>query len=172
MPTGQLVSLIILVVFIFGAFYARHIILQKVSGHSNTRVRFRNRNITMLDRFAVSKDKSFCLVEGAGKVYLVAMTNHMITLLDTYEAAEFIESAVQPRDNAKIPVNNSFKGRMTRSLASFMAKRMGRTIEFDDSAETSGSSFAETMKSATEKDSEAECVSSELNPSDDSEDRA
>lgn len=47
------------------------------------------RNIRIHDRFALSKDKSFCLVEVKGKVYLVAVTSRSVTLLDTLSAEEF-----------------------------------------------------------------------------------
>ena len=155
MPPGQVVSLIIVVVFIFGAFYARHLILQRMSGHSNIRAGFGNRKIAVLDRFAISRDKSFCIVEVAGKIYLVAMTNQAVTLLDTFDAAEFEQASAESRaaSPVKVPAGNSLKDRMTRSLAGFMARRMGRTIEFEDSADKNESSFAETMRAASNTDS-------------------
>jgi flagellar biogenesis protein FliO len=47
------------------------------------------RSIKLRDRFSVSKDKSFCLIEVKDKVYLVAMTNQTVTLLDTLDIEAF-----------------------------------------------------------------------------------
>ena len=171
MPPGQIFSVIVVVVFILGAFYARHIILQKVSGHSSSRGRFKNRNITIIDRFAISKDNSFCLVEVTGKVYFVAMTNQSITLLDTFEAAAFAETDEESRNTTviKVPADDTLKNRMTRSLAGFMAKRMGKTLKFESSADESGANFADTMKAANDKDSSGVSENPVAEPPDDPE---
>jgi flagellar biogenesis protein FliO len=49
------------------------------------------KNIWIRERFALSKDKSFCLLEVQGKVYLIAVTNQAVSLIDTYDAALFSE---------------------------------------------------------------------------------
>jgi flagellar biogenesis protein FliO len=140
MPAGQMISLIIVVAFIFFAFWLRSFILKRVSGQSRGRF---GRNVSVLENFAIARDKSFCLIEVAGKVYLVAFTSHTVTLLDTLDAAEFSESAAQFQDkninsrgfsgpmSSKMPTGNSLYARMTRSLARFLAHRMGREDEFE-----------------------------------------
>ena len=173
-PTRQVVSLILVVVIIFGAFYIRHLILRRVSGHGKTRNIFKNRNIAVIDRFSIAKDKSFCLVEVAGNIYFVAMTNNAITLLDKLDSDAFAKASEETRDTGamKIPVGNSLKDRMTRGLAVFIAKRMGRTLEFEDEPAANNSTFAETMKSTSEKDAASDSAAPAENISDCPEDKA
>ena len=123
------------VIIIVAAYYVTYFIGVKSSGAS----RGRNRNINLLDRFSISKDKSFCLVEIAGKVYVVAVTNQSMTLLDTLDAATFAGTAAE-RGGAspwQVPGGRSAQGgrgapggkytaRMTNRLASFIAARMGK----------------------------------------------
>ena len=137
MPPGQIFSLIVVVLFIFGLFYLRAYILKKASGRSWGRLG--TKNIIILEQFAIARDKTFCLVEVAGKVYLVALTNHTATLLDTYDAADIEEAAAMRLDKNNtetsnrwegIPTGNSPYARMTRRLARFFAARMGKSDEF------------------------------------------
>ena len=169
MQAGQVVSLIIVVAFIFGAFYARHYILRRMSGHGT--VRARNKSIAILDSFAISRDKSFVVLEIAGRVYIVAMTNQSATLLDALDAAAFSKAAAESRDRnaqekkpVKVPAGNSLYARMTRSLARFMAARMGRTLEFEDDDADAAPDFSETMKTASAKDNTAGAEVTEENP--------
>ena len=177
MQAGQVVSLVIVVAFIFGAFYLRHYILRRMSGHGS--VGARNKNIAIVDRFAISRDKSFVLVEIAGKVYVVAMTNQSATLLDTLDAAAFSEAAAASRERntpaknvviAKGPKGNSLYARMTRSLTRFLAARMGKTIVFEDESPPAGSEFAKTMNASRKKDSTADSSEAGEDISNDSED--
>ncbi|MDR0904980.1 MAG: flagellar biosynthetic protein FliO [Oscillospiraceae bacterium] len=69
------------------------------------------RDIRVRDRFAITKDKSFVLVQSHGRVYFVALTNNGATLLDTYDAEEFTEA-----DNARTTM--SFKDAFAASLLS------------------------------------------------------
>jgi flagellar biogenesis protein FliO len=59
---------------------------------SHTQKTRSGKNIWIRERFALSKDKSFYLIEVQGKVYLVAVANQAITLIDTYDAALFTDS--------------------------------------------------------------------------------
>jgi len=141
MPAGQIFSLILVVAFIFGAFYLRAYILKKASGQSWGRLG--TKNIIILERFAIAKDKIFCLAEVAGKVYFVIFTDHNVTLVDSYDAAAFSEAAAASLDKdtssvnsgqinpVKIPAGNSLYARMTRSLARFIAAKTGREADFE-----------------------------------------
>ena len=177
MQAGQVVSLIIVVAFIFGAFYVRHYILRKMSGHGS--IRAKNKNIAVLDSFAISRDKSFVLVEVAGKVYVVAMTNQSATLLDTLDSAVLAQAAAESRDAstpekrvAKWPKGNSLYARMTRSLARFIAARMGRTLVFEEDGIEEGSEFAKTMKATKKKKSIADNANGVENTNDNPEGEA
>ena len=111
------------IVIIIAAYYVTYFIGIKSSGAS----RGRNRNINLLDRFSISKDKSFCLVEIAGKVYVVAVTNQSMTLLDTLDAATFAENAAERGGASSWQApGGKYSARMTGKLASFLAARMGR----------------------------------------------
>jgi len=143
-PFQVVITLVGIVIIILACYYVTYYIGVKASAQS--RGRLRNKNINVLDRFAISKDKSFCLVEIAGKVYVVGITNQSMTLIDTIDAAAFAkEAAAERRDTAVWPAVQDGKiiSRMTKRLAAFLAERMGRTLEGDDSA-----TFADSMNNA------------------------
>jgi len=128
-PLQVVLSIAGTIVIIVGAYYVTYFIGVKSSGAS----RGRNRNINILDRFSISKDKSFCLVEIAGKVYVVAVTNQSMTLLDTLDAATFAGTAAERggapsagRSKANRYASGIYSNRMTNKLASFIAARLGR----------------------------------------------
>lgn len=163
------------IIIIVGAYYVTYFIGVKSSGIS--RGRNRNRNINMLDRFSISKDKSFCLVEIAGKVYVVGVTNQSMTLLDILDAATFAETAAErggafswqgsgaggifsASGRGANRSQNRITNRMTNRLASFIAARMGRPDPalHDDAGVTTetapgGESFADNLRSAQSKES-------------------
>jgi flagellar biogenesis protein FliO len=169
MPPGQVIAYIIgTLIIIFGAYYVTYFIGVKASGQS--RGRLRNRNINLVDRFAISRDKSFCIIEIAGKVYVVGITNQTMTLLDTLDAAAFAETASEcPETPVRtvVPVGK-YTSQMTRKLAAFIAKKMGRTLETDEGAD--GVSFAESMKTAREKDRSGQTGQAEDGRTDDKKD--
>jgi len=114
------------IIIIIAAYYVTYFIGVKSTGAS----RGRNRNINLLDRFSISKDKSFCLVEIAGKVYVVAVTNQSMTLLDTLDAATFAGTAAERGGASSWQTQGGqggkYTARMTNRLASFLAARMGK----------------------------------------------
>jgi len=153
MPPGQVIVFFVgLIAIIFAAYYVTYYIGLKASGQS--RGRLRNKNINIVDRFSISKDKSFCLVEISGKVYVIGITNQSMTLIDTLDAAAFSEAAAEQRDKPlwQAAPGGRFTGPMTRKLAGFMAKRMGRPLAGGGGAEREPSpgrtSSAERMSSA------------------------
>ena len=149
-PLQVTFSLIGVVLVIIACYYVTYYISAKASGQS--RGRLRNKNINIIDRFAITRDKSFCIVEIAGKVYIVGVTNQSMTLLDTLDAAAFTEAAAERRDTAikYTPSNARLKDRLTHRLAAFMAAKMGRTL--DDNVSSGDARFSDNMRTAREKD--------------------
>ena len=159
MPAGQIISLIVIVVFIFGLFYLRAFILKKAGGQNWGRLG--TKNIIILERFAIAKDKTFCLTEVGGRVYFVIFTNNTVTVVDSYDAAAFSEAAAVQLDkyNNKagtlntgtlraIPTGNSLYARMTRSLARFIAARTGRSKSFEEQLASAVAADLSAEKSA------------------------
>ena len=162
MMTQQVIVFIIgTVIIIFGAYYVTYYIGTKASGQS--RGKLRNRNIYLIDRFAISRDKGFYLMEIAGKVYVIGVTNQSMTLLDTLDAAAFAEIAAQRPEPTPWPVmpGGKYTGRITKRLAVFIAKKMGRDLEIDESGDSE--TFADSMDKAREKNrsGQPECAESE-----------
>ncbi|MDR2420999.1 MAG: flagellar biosynthetic protein FliO [Oscillospiraceae bacterium] len=84
------------------------------------------RDIRLRDHFAVSKDKSFALVEVRGRVYLVALTNGGAALLDTYDLAEFEASAPAPAGRMSFRDALSASAREAGGLPGFIASKIHR----------------------------------------------
>jgi flagellar biogenesis protein FliO len=76
------------------------------------------RNIKLRDRFALSKDKSFCLVEVKDKVYFIAVTSQSATLLDTLESEAFVEE--QPY----APLKNIFTQTANSGIPQWIAAKL------------------------------------------------
>jgi len=114
------------VIILFGAYYVTYYVGLKASGQ--TRAGFKNRNIRLLDRYAISRDKQFCVLEVAGKVYIIGIANHSMTLLDTFDAAAF---AKLTEDNqVTTPWNETpvgqYGNRITKKVVAFIAEKTGR----------------------------------------------
>jgi len=147
MPPEQVIIFIIgTVVILFGAYYVTYYIGMKASGQ--TRAGLRNRNISLLDRYAIARDKSFCVVEIAGKVYIVGVTNHTMTLLDTLDAAAFAK--LTEADNETTPWHMTpvgmYGNKLTRKLVAFIAEKTGRAKPTNSG--TSDKEFASSLKEA------------------------
>ena len=164
-PLQLTLTLIGIVIIIIAAYYATYYIGVKASGQN--RVRFRNRNINLIDRFAFSRDKSFCLVEIAGKVYVIGITNQTMTLLDTLDAAAFAETGIGRGDAETWPAmpGGRLTGRLTKKLASFIARKTGRPPDVEDE---SGPTFAGSMKKAREDEKSGQSGRVRETPTDDS----
>ena len=116
-----------IVIILFAAYYATYYVGLKASGQSRRGSKIPSRSTQILERFAISRDKSFCVVEVAGKVYIVGITNQSMTLLDTVELSQY-EKAVSER--AAFQVNNIqtsgiLGNRLGRKLASFVSGGVG-----------------------------------------------
>ena len=161
-PLRVALSIVGIIIILFGAYYATYFIGLKASGQSRgagSRSRNRNRNIVLLERFAISKDKSFCVVEVAGKTYVVGITNQSMTLLDTYEPGEYAELTTESDETGERgkalggPLSGSFIG----SVISIMARKMNKTRRMDDNRGMGdnkgmqGETFADAMNSARDK---------------------
>jgi flagellar biogenesis protein FliO len=84
------------------------------------------RDIRLRDHFAVSKDKSFALVEVRGRVYLVALTNGGAALLDTYAIEEFESSAPAPPARMTFRDALAASAREAGGLPGFIASKLRR----------------------------------------------
>jgi len=147
-PLRVALSLAGIILVIFAAYYATWFISVKASGQSRSKLK--NKNINLIDRFAFSRDKSFCLVEIAGKVYVIGVTNQSMTLIDTLDSAEFAEAKAERRETpAADMAGGSIVDRVTKRLAAFMAYKMGRQPEI--SKDGGGAVFADSMRNARGK---------------------
>lgn len=112
---------------IFAAYYVSLFIGKKTMKTGS------GRNIRLRDRFVVSKDKSFCLLEVKGKIYLVAMTNHTTTLLDTFSTDDFAEEAgatsrswiASPFNSGSSGASKGFGGAAVRNAISQILSTIG-----------------------------------------------
>ena len=137
------------VIVVFGAYYVTYFIGVKASGKSRSRIK--NRNINMLDRFAISKDKSFCIIEIAGKIYVVGITNQSMTLLDTIDAEKYAESVSDRADAAApgIKSGGGFAGRFLFYMTENIRKPRGKG---DGGNRYKGSgAFSDSMRSARDR---------------------
>ena len=150
-PLQLVVFIIGTIIVVFGAYYVTYYVGLKASGRERSRQR--NRNINMLDRFAISKDKSFCLIEIAGKIYVIGVTNQSMTLIDTLDAVEFAEAAAERHDVAvwaEMP-GMQLGSRLASKLFDFVKGKINNTQDtVGDEAAGSGT-FADSMKTASEK---------------------
>ena len=151
MPPDRVILFIVgTIVVLFAAYYVTYFVGMKASGQ--TRTGLRNRNINILDRYAIARDKQFCVIEIAGKVYFIGVTNHTMTLLDTFDAAAFAKLTEGNRDNTPwnmTPVGQ-YGNKLTRKIVEFIAVKTGR-IPQESEEKTGESDFAESLKEAQEK---------------------
>ena len=121
-PLQVALSIAGMVVIIVGAYYVTYYVGVKSSGLS----RGRNRNINVVDRFAISKDKSFCIVEIAGKVYIVGVTNHAMTLFDTLDSEDFAKISTQGEAMTRQGTPGGPLGGIKKGLKSFLTNMAGK----------------------------------------------
>jgi flagellar biogenesis protein FliO len=91
-----------------------------------------SREIKLRDRFAVSKDKTFALVEVRGRVYLVALTNGGAALLDSYDLAEFEASAAPASNRMSFRDALAAAARNSGVLPNFIASRFSTRNKTDE----------------------------------------
>jgi len=160
MPPEQVILFIIgTIVILFGAYFVTYFIGMKASGQ--TRAGMKNRNISLLDRYAIARDKQFCVIEIAGKVYIVGVTNHAMILLDTLDAAEFSRLTATGEETMPwhmTPVGQ-YGNKLTRRLVAFVAEKTGKARK---EAKSSGEAdFAESLKDA-ERNADEKDLSGEV----------
>jgi len=155
MPPEQVILFIIgTIVILFGAYYVTYYIGMKASGQ--TRAGMRNRNIILRDRYSVARDKSFCVVEIAGKVYVIGVTNHTMTLLDTLDAAEFTKKAEENASTqqtawGQTPVGQ-YGNKLTQKVVAFVAEKLGKGPPSGFSEpDKADKDFSDSMKEAERK---------------------
>jgi len=162
MPPQQVIIFIIgTIVILFGAYYVTYYISMKASGQ--TRAGMRNRNITIRDRYSIARDKTFCVVEIAGKVYIVGITNHTMTLLDTIDAAHFAKKTQENQSAAQTPWGQTpvgqYGNKLTRKVVAFVATLLGKGPV--DDVESSGRDFSDDLNEAKRKADDISSVSND-----------
>ena len=174
MPPQQVLLFIVgTIVILFAAYYVTYYVGMKATG--KTRGSFRNRNINLLDRYAIARDKQFCVVEIAGKVYIVGVTNHTMTLLDTLDAAAFAE-LTKSNENTTTPWSmtpvGQYGNKLTRKVVDFIAVKTGKKQQYDSNAGTAdfASSLKEAEMAANEKETIADEVVEEIDETEDRKD--
>jgi len=148
MPPDRVVLFIIgTIVVLFGAYYVTYYVGMKATGQ--TRAGLKNRNINVLDRYAIARDKQFCVIEIAGKVYVIGVTNHTMTLLDTIDAADFAEKTKSNEESitswGMTPVGQ-YGNRLTRKVVEFIAIKTGKMQQYKE--KSGEADFAENLKEA------------------------
>lgn len=173
MEPGQVIGFIIgTIVILFGAYFVTYFIGTKAAGQNFKTIR--NRNINLHDRFAVNRTASFCIVEIAGKVYVVGVTGNSMTLLDTLNAADFAKLTEKSDANPEPPWGMTAVGKygnkLTKSLVAFIAAKTGRASPPEpvySETDESDSDFSGRMKEAAQRteadsfESDAEASNSE-----------
>jgi flagellar biogenesis protein FliO len=116
------------VIVIIAAYYVTYFIGSRGIGMKSRS----SREIKLRDRFSVSKDKTFALVEVRGRVYLVALTNGGAVLLDTYDLAEFEESATPSANRMSFRDALAAAARDSGVLPGFIASRFAARNKPDE----------------------------------------
>jgi len=152
MDPGQVIGFIIgTIIILFGAYYVTYFIGTKASGQKLGTVR--NRNIRLHDRFAIGRNANFCIIEIAGKVYVVGTTGNSMTLLDTIDAADFAQLAKESEAAAATPWGmtpvGKYGNKLTKSLVAFIAAKTGRGLPPEPGS--SGGDFSQSMREAAER---------------------
>lgn len=153
-PLQVALSLAGVVLVIFGCYYVMYFVGTRAAGQSRSRNAYRGRCINVLERFAISKDKSFCIVEIAGKIYVIGVSNQSMTIIDTLDADEFAQfNATRAESQPWHSMPGGYLGgRLTNKLASFIAQKIRKTPEAETRSNEDGSTFSDNMKAAREKD--------------------
>ncbi|MDR1117331.1 MAG: flagellar biosynthetic protein FliO [Oscillospiraceae bacterium] len=86
-PLQVLFSVIGISLIIIAAYYVTYFYARKANGIQS------GRNMRVVDRLPISKDKAIFLIEANGKRYLVGMTSGGVALLDSYEGETDAEAA-------------------------------------------------------------------------------
>ncbi|MCL2425536.1 MAG: flagellar biosynthetic protein FliO [Oscillospiraceae bacterium] len=161
--TQQVIMFIIgTIVVLLGAYYVTYFIGMKATGQ--TRAGLKNRNIRIIDRYSIARDKQFCIIEIAGKVYVVGATNHGMTLLDTFDAEAFVE--LTESNSESVPWNmtpvGSYGNRLTRKVVEYVAVKTGKKQQYDathgvkDVDGVDKASFASSFENAQREGAEDE----------------
>lgn len=146
-------SLAGVVIVIFGCYYVTYFFSRKASGQGRSKIRIKGRHISLLERFAISKDKSFCIVEVAGKIYVLGVTNNSITVIDTLDPDVFAQLKEEQSDSPSWHMmQGGLGGRLANRLSSFIVGRFGKSGPAGTAGGAESGSFARSMEAAREKD--------------------
>jgi len=152
-PERVIIFIIGTLIVLLAAYYVTYFIGMKASG--KTRAGLKNRNIKILDRYSVARDKQFYIIEIASKIYVLGITNQGMTVLDTFEAEEFAELIRKNGESVSVPWNmtpvGKYGNRLTRKVVEFVAVKTGKKQEYDaeyDSQNSDANDFASKFENA------------------------
>lgn len=113
--TQLLLGVLGVIVVIFGAYYTTAVVARRAGRAQQGRV------VRTLDRFAVGKDKMFCLLEMGDSLYLIGMSEGAVAVIDklTGSAAQEIREACA-QDGGNI---------LTRGAGFFARRAQGRRFD-------------------------------------------
>ena len=165
-------TLIGIVIILIACYYTTSYIGRRAMGQNRAGKRSGGRSITLLERFAISKDKSLCIIEIAGKIYIVGVTNQAMTVLDTLDPAQFAEHSAERQNTTaawNMPPGGKYGGKLVNRLAAFMAGRMGKSYGPDTYGGEKGATFADVMKNKRNDDEPGQTNRKEADRDDSSE---
>jgi len=154
-----IVFIVGMLIVLVGAYYVTHFIGMKATGQ--TRSSLKNRNIKIIDRYSIAKDKQFCIIEIAGTVYVMGVTNHGMTLLDTYDAKVFAELTEENKEEAiswNMTSVGKYGNKFTRKVVEFVAIKTGKKQQHDTKCGTvddGNTDFASSFENAKRKNSQS-----------------
>ena len=76
----------VMLAVIFAAYFMIKYVAVKANGTSG-----KTRYLKLIDRFSVSKDKSFVLITAGQSVYLIGITNQSMMVIDQKQLSDFTE---------------------------------------------------------------------------------
>ena len=144
-PWQIVFALLVLAVVVVLAYYSIYFLATKTTLQRQTQ------GIRVVDRFSLSRDKTICLIEAVGNVYLVAITNQGVTLLDILDK-EAYEAAGQ--EAAQKPGDFLQKG-FAKGVLAFKNHSFGQTIAKQNDIEQekgTKSDFAPGLQMVQEED--------------------
>ena len=112
----------VMLAVIFAAYFMTRYVAVKANGASG-----KARYFKLIDRFSVSKDKSFILIAVGQSVYLIGITNQGMTVIDQKELSDFL-------DEESLTENNFFPNFLSglKNAGPFRRKGEGDKNSFSD----------------------------------------
>lgn len=126
---NDIFTIVGIVAVIAGAYYVTYFFGSRAARVQSAR------EIKILDRFSLSKDKAFYLVRVKGKVYFIAMAHQSAALIDTFDGSEF-ESETPKRMSFKEAL--AFSSSSVRGAPGWLAGIISRGVAGKGGGKDSG----------------------------------